>query len=237
MRSHKAKVPKAHPTWFAFCRWFMRVFFYQLGGGFRSVGSENIPLSGPIIFAPIHLSHTDPPAVACGCRRRLRFMSKAEMFDHKILGWLISSLGAFRVNRGEGDTESVRTAIELLNQGEAILIFPEGTRGDGKVMQPISRGVSVLAKKTNAQIIPVGLIGTLERLSKGSAKLHRSVITVVYGKPFTYADVCQDTNEKKNRETFSRVLAERIVELCNVHGFMVKTGETYSAQATVSHPE
>ena len=104
-------------------------------------------------------------------------------------------------------------------------------------MQPISRGVSVLAKKTNAQIIPVGLIGTLERLSKGSAKLHRSVITVVYGKPFTYADVCQDTNEKKNRETFSRVLAERIVELCNVHGFMVKTGETYSAQATVSHPE
>ena len=164
-------------------------------------------------------------------------MSKAEMFENKFLGWLIGSLGAFRINRGEGDTESVRTAIELLNQGEAILIFPEGTRGDGNVMLPISRGVSVLAKKTNAQIIPVGLIGTFERLSKGSSKLHRSVVTVVYGKPFTYADVCQDTNEKKNRETFAKVLAQRIVELCNAHGFMVKIGETDSDQREASHSD
>jgi 1-acyl-sn-glycerol-3-phosphate acyltransferase len=232
MRTNQTKVPKAHPTWFAFCRWFVRVFFYRLGGGFRSVGRENIPATGPVIFAPIHLSHTDPPAVACGCSRRLRFMSKAEMFEHKFIGWLISSLGAFRVTRGEGDTESVRTAIELLNQGEAILIFPEG-----KFMLPISRGVSVLAKKTNAQIIPVGLIGTFERLSKGSSKLRRSVVTVVYGKPFTYAEVCQDTNEKKNRETFSRVLAERIAGLCNAHGFMVKTGEIDSAPSEASRPE
>lgn len=232
-----SKIAKAHPIWFAFCRWFMRVFFYRLGGGFRSVGSANIPVTGPVIFAPIHLSHTDPPAVACGCTRRLRFMSKAEMFEKKFLGWLIGSLGAFRVSRGEGDTESVRTAIELLNSGEAILIFPEGTRGDGKTMHPISRGVGLLAKKTNAQIIPVGLIGTFERLPKGSSKLHRSVITVVYGKPFTYAEVCQDSNEKKNRQTFAKVLAQRIVELCNAHGLMVKSGEIDSIPKEASHPE
>jgi 1-acyl-sn-glycerol-3-phosphate acyltransferase len=231
-----SKITKAHPTWFAFCRWFTRVFFYQLGGGFRSVGQENIPATGGVIFAPIHLSHTDPPAVACGCTRRLRFMSKAEMFEKKFLGWLIGSLGAFRVNRGEGDTESVRTAIELLNAGEAILIFPEGTRGNGEVMLPISRGVGLLAKKTNALIIPVGLIGTKERLGKGSSKLHRSVITVVYGKPFTYAEVCNDTNEKKNREIFAKVLAARIVELCNAHGLMVKSGETDSVREEASHP-
>ena len=231
------KIAKAHPTWFAFCRWFVRVFFYRLGGGFRSVGSENIPPTGPVIFAPIHLSHTDPPAVACGCKRRLRFMSKAEMFEKKFLGWLIGSLGAFRVSRGEGDTESVRTAIELLNSGEAILIFPEGTRGDGKTMNPISRGVSLLAKKTNAQIVPVGLIGTFDRLPKGSSKLHRSAVTVVYGMPFTYNEVCNDSSEKKNRETFARVLAQRIVELCNAHGMMVKSGEKDSDQAEASRPE
>lgn len=230
------KVPKAHPTWFAFCRWFVKVFFYKLGGGFQSFGKENIPEKGGVIFAPIHLSHTDPPAVACGCSRRLRFMSKAEMFEKKFLGWLIGSLGAFRVNRGEGDTESVRIAIELLNSGEAVLIFPEGTRGDGDTMLPISRGVCLLAKKTNAQIVPVGLIGTRERLAKGSSKLGRSVVTVVYGKPFTYSEVCNDTNEKRNRETFARVLAERIVELCNAHGLMVKSGETGSIPATESHP-
>ena len=132
--------------------------------------------------------------------------------------------------------ESVRTAIELLNSGEAILIFPEGTRGDGKVMLPISRGVGLLAKKTNALIIPVGLIGTKERLGKGSSKLHRSVITVVYGKPFSYAEVCTDTNEKRNRETFAKVLSARIVELCNAHGLMVKSGETGSVPEEESHP-
>jgi 1-acyl-sn-glycerol-3-phosphate acyltransferase len=231
------KIAKAHPTWFAFCRWFVRVFFYQLGGGFKSVGSENIPKTGGVIFAPIHLSHTDPPAVACGCSRRLRFMSKAEMFESKFMGWLIGSLGAFRVNRGEGDTESVRIAIELLNSGEAVLIFPEGTRGDGKEMLPISRGVCLLAKKTNAQIIPVGLIGTNVRLAKGSSKLHRSVVTVVYGKPFTYSDVCHDSNEKKNRETFAKVLSEKIVELCNAHGLMVKSAEKGSAPLEESLPE
>lgn len=164
-------------------------------------------------------------------------MSKAEMFDKKFIGWLIGSLGAFRVNRGEGDTESVRVAIELLNSGEAILIFPEGTRGDGKIMHPVSRGVCLLAKKTNAQIIPVGLIGTFERLSKGSSKLHRSAITVVYGKPFTYSEVCQDTNEKRNRAHFAKVLSERIVELCNAHGLMVKSGETDLDPTEKSHPE
>jgi 1-acyl-sn-glycerol-3-phosphate acyltransferase len=231
------KISKAHPTWFAFCRWFMRVFFYGWGGGFRSIGRENVPPTGPVIFAPIHLSHTDPPAVACGCTRRLRFMSKAEMFEKPFLGWLIASLGAFRVNRGEGDTESVRTAIELLNSGEAILIFPEGTRGDGKIMHPISRGVGMLAKKTNADIVPVALIGTLERLPKGSSKLRRSVITVVYGKPFRYAEICKDTSERRNREIFSHTLAEKIVELCNAHGLMVRSGETNLTPTTESHPE
>ncbi|MBS1727043.1 MAG: 1-acyl-sn-glycerol-3-phosphate acyltransferase [Armatimonadetes bacterium] len=230
-------VPKAHPTWFAFCRWFTRVFFFRLGGGFDSTGTENIPMTGPVIFAPIHVSHVDPPAVACGCKRRLRFMAKADLFDHKFFGGLIRSLGAFPVNRGEGDTESVKVTIALLNSGEAVLVFPEGTRGDGKTMLPVQRGVSMLAKKTNAQVVPVALIGTVKRWPKGASKPKRSKVLVVYGKPFTYAEVCQDSNEKKNRETFARVLADRIASLCNEHGFMIKSGETSSDQTEVSHPE
>ena len=76
-------IPKAHPTWFAFIRWIVRVFFFQLLGGIRSVGTKNIPKTGAVIFAPNHLSHVDRPAVACGCKRCMRFMAKADLFDHK----------------------------------------------------------------------------------------------------------------------------------------------------------
>lgn len=231
------RIPKAHPTWFAFCRWLVRVFFYRLGGGFRSFGRDNIPRTGAVIFAPIHVSHVDPPAVACGCSRRMRFMAKAELFDHKFFGWLIGSLGAFRVNREESDTESIRTTIDLLNSGEAVLVFPEGTRGDGKTMLPVARGVAMLAKKTNAQVVPVGLIGTVDKWPKGASKPRRARVTVVYGKPFTYTEVCTDTSEKRNRETFAKVLAEKICALCNEYGFMVKSGEENSDQTEASLPE
>ena len=231
------RIAKAHPTWFAFCRWFVRVFFYRLGGGFRSYGRENIPASGPVIFAPVHLSHADPPAVACGCSRRLRFMAKIEMFDHWLMGPLVASLGAFSVNRNEGDTESVRTTIDLLNSGEAVLIFPEGTRGDGVTMGPIARGVAMLAKKTNAQVVPVGLIGTNLKMPKGSPIPRFRKVTVVYGEPFTYQQVCHDSSEKVNREVFARELAQRICVLCNAHGLMIKTGESSSTQTEGSLPE
>lgn len=231
------RLAKAHPAWYAFCRWFVRVFFFRLGGGFRSLGRENVPATGPVIFAPIHLSHTDPPAVACGSSRRLRFMSKADLFDIRFFGWLIRSLGAFPVNRGEGDTESVRTTLDLLNAGEAVLLFPEGTRGDGVTMQPILRGIGMLAKKTNAKIVPVALIGTKERLPKGVSRPRWCRVTVVYGVPFTYAEVCPDPREKKNREIFARALGDRIRLLCNEYGLMVKSGEPDLDQTEASLPE
>lgn len=231
------RAPKAHPTWFAFIRWLVRVFFFQTNGGFRSIGTENIPMTGPVIFAPIHLSHADPPAVACGCKRRMRFMAKADLFDHKIFGWLIRSLGAFKVNRGESDTESIRISIEVLNAGEALLVFPEGTRGDGQTMLPIARGVAMLAKKTNAQIVPVAIAGTHIRLAKGSSKIKKAPIVVSYGVPFRYSDVASGSNEKENRDIFARVLADKICSLCNDLGLPIKNGEKGLDHKAESHLE
>ncbi len=204
--------------WYVFCRWLTKVFFIGPRGGLRSVGAENVPLSGALIVAPVHLSHLDPPAVACGTKRPLRFMAKEELFKVKVLGPLIRSLGAFPVKRGEGDTESIRYAMSCLEKGEAVLIFPEGTRGDGDTLLPINRGIAMIAKRTGAKVMPVGIVGTNVILPKGGAKKGKHLVTIVYGKPFTYDEACTGASEKENREIFAARLASEMVSLSQSAG-------------------
>jgi len=190
-------------------------------GGLSSVGQENIPLTGGLIVAPNHVSYLDPPAVACGTKRRqLRFMAKEELFKGPF-GLLISSLGAFPVKRGEGDTESIRKSLAILEGGEALLIFPEGTRDDGKQMLPVNRGVAMLAKRSGAAVLPVGIIGThIVKPRVGEGRKHP--MKIAYGKPFTYEEICSGKNERENRELFARELEKRILALCNENGYALE---------------
>ena len=154
-------------------------------------------------------------------------MAKEELFKG-IFGKLIAGLGAYPVHRGEGDTEAIRKSIDMLNQGESLLVHPEGTRGDGVRMLPINKGVAMLAKRTGAPVVPVGIIGSSIVMPRGKAKKRRHRITVVFGKPFTYAEVAEGVNDKQAREEFCRVLAERIRALCNEHGFPVSLASSGS---------
>jgi 1-acyl-sn-glycerol-3-phosphate acyltransferase len=208
-----------HSAWYAFVLRLVRNGFFRLiTGGLRSVGEENIPKTGGVIFAPNHVSNLDPPAVACGTnKRQLAFMAKEELFQGPF-GKLIASVGAFPVRRGETDTESVRKTIALLEEGRAVLVFPEGTRGDGKHLGPINRGVAMLAKRTNAAVLPIGVIGTHVVAPKGGKGLKRHRITIAYGEAFTYADAAKGANEKENRDLFAEELERRIKQLCAAHG-------------------
>ena len=206
--------------WYRFIRWVATQIF-RLTGGIRSVGSENVPPHGPTLLAPIHLSFLDPPAVACGTRRQLRFMAKEELFRIPLLKSLILSLGAFPVKRGEGDTESIRRTLALLEAGEAVLIFPEGTRGDGEVLQPINRGVTMLAKRTGAQVVPVAIVGSNVVLPK-HGKRRRCRITLAYGVPFRYTDTAVQADEKLNRDAFAERLSRELVALANANGSAIR---------------
>lgn len=220
-------------AWYAFILRLVRnVFFRLVTGGIRSFGEENIPKTGGVIFAPNHASNLDPPAVACGTnRRQLAFMAKEELFKG-ILGKLIASLGAFRVRRGDSDTEAIRKTLSLLEEGRAVLVFPEGTRGDGKQMGPINRGVAMLAKRSGAQVLPVGIIGTHIILPKGGKGLKRHRVVLAYGEPFTYEQTATGQTEKENRDLFAKELEKRIVALCAAHGLQLKTSESDSPLAS-----
>ncbi|MFN3730138.1 MAG: lysophospholipid acyltransferase family protein [Fimbriimonadaceae bacterium] len=203
-------------AWYDFVRGLVKVTFFGSIGGLKTIHGERVPKDGPLIVAPNHLSVLDPPAIACAIQRRLNFMAKEELF-RGIFGRLIASVGAFPVRRGEGDSEAIRRAMAMLESGRAVLIFPEGTRGDGESLLPLNRGVALMAKRTGAKVLPMGIVGTQRLLPKGSKKLKRGRITVVVGKPFTYEEATRDASGDP-RIAFTHRLATDIVDLCREAG-------------------
>jgi 1-acyl-sn-glycerol-3-phosphate acyltransferase len=221
--------------WYRFARWFIKTILFGPLGGLKGVGQENVPMTGGLIVAPVHLSFLDPPAVACGTRRALTFMAKKELFWFPF-GNLIRSLGAFPVSRGEGDLEAIRRAIGLLADGHAVLVFPEGTRGYGKSIESINRGVAMLAKKTDALVMPVAIVGTHRILPRNQKFLKRSSVVIAYGKPFRYSDVPAST-DKEARQAFAAELEKRLLELCHANGLMLKASQKEQLQRETVGPE
>ncbi|MFN7172573.1 MAG: lysophospholipid acyltransferase family protein [Fimbriimonadaceae bacterium] len=166
--------------WYWFVREAVRLTFFKYHGGVTALTPENVPKAGPVILAASHFSTWDPPAIACTCPRWVRFLAKKELFEKQPFGWLIRSVGAFPVRRGAGDTEAVRMALSMLAESEALLMFPEGSRGDGLALQPFQRGIVMLAKRSAAQVVPVGIHGTEKPVR---ALNSRQQIQISYGKP------------------------------------------------------
>lgn len=139
-------------------------------------GRENIPKNKAFVYASNHRSYADPILVTLAGRGRFSFMAKSELFKNKLFGGLIRYLGAFPVERGKGDTAAIERAIENVQHGINLLIFPEGTRSkDGKVGRG-KTGVALVAAKAGADVVPVGI--------NFEGKLHfRSKIIVRVGKP------------------------------------------------------
>ena len=125
----------------------------------RRRGRGHIP-GGPVILASNHRSFLDPFLIGCCLRRPVYFVAKRELFENRLQGWFLNCCGAFPVRRGEADEESVKTALALLERGEAVVIFPEGTRiREGSLGEP-KRGVGRLALESGAPVVPVAVLGS-----------------------------------------------------------------------------
>jgi 1-acyl-sn-glycerol-3-phosphate acyltransferase len=132
--------------------------------GVKVTGLDSVPRSGPLIAAFNHSSLLDGPLVgaAIAPARRPCFLGKKELFQYPLLGWFLRGAGAIPLDRGTGDHAAMRAALEMLGRGGSIGLSPEGTRvKPGQVRAP-KLGVSFLAAKTGARVLPVRLVGTAE---------------------------------------------------------------------------
>lgn len=147
----------------------------------RVIGRHNIPRDGAYLLAPVHRSNIDTPLAAAVTHRRLRFMGKDSIWKVKPVGWVISALGAFPVTRGTADREALKRCVAVLESGEPLVLFPEGTRQSGPVVQPLFDGAAYVAVKAGVPIIPVGIGGSEGVMPKGSKMIYPRKCVLVVG--------------------------------------------------------
>ena len=135
------------------CRVYLRL---------RIVDAHKIPKTGTFILAPSHRSTLDIPVAAATTRRRMMYMGKDSMWKIKPFGVFLTALGSFPVTRGSADLEALKRCIAVLQRGDPLVLFPEGTRHHGRIIEPLFDGAAFIAYKTGVPIIPVGIAGSEE---------------------------------------------------------------------------
>jgi 1-acyl-sn-glycerol-3-phosphate acyltransferase len=158
--------------------------FFRLYFRLEGVGAEHIPSRGAAIVAANHRSFLDPFVIGALARRPVYYMAKRELFEHPLQARLLSALGAFPVDRGAGDEQAMLTALALLEGGECVLIFPEGTRMRRGPLGNPRRGIGRMALQSGAPVVPVAVIGT-DRVRRGW-RIRPCKVAVRCGRPLRY---------------------------------------------------
>ena len=166
---------------------FYRIMRWIVADGSRAVyrariiGGDRVPKTGGFVLAPSHRSMMDIPFAASITPRRVRFMGKEQLFRVPVLGTLFTWLGGFPVARDGTDRKAVRDSVAMLEAGEVLCVYPEGTRQHGPKIQPLQPGAAYLALRSGMPIVPIGIAGSEEILRDHSApipRFDRVVITV-----------------------------------------------------------
>jgi 1-acyl-sn-glycerol-3-phosphate acyltransferase len=146
-------------------------------------GQEHIPATGPFILSPVHRSNLDTPLVGPVTKRRMRYMGKDAMWKYRFSAWFFTTMGGFPVHRGTADRQALRACQAVLERGEPLVMFPEGTRQEGPVVEHLFDGPAYVACRTGAPIIPVGLGGTARAWPKGAKLLRPTKVSIIVGEP------------------------------------------------------
>ncbi|SHF03624.1 lysophospholipid acyltransferase family protein [Desulforamulus putei] len=168
------------------------------------IGLEHLPASGGVVVVANHVSNLDPVVLGCALTRRIHFMAKAQLFKVPVLATIITMLGAFPVNREKSDRHAIRKALELLQSGNMVGVFPEGTRSKTGELQKPHIGAAMLAVKADVPILPVALKGTRGMFDK---------ITVIIGEPVYMPELWRGRPGKEELEALSQQVMDQIANL------------------------
>jgi 1-acyl-sn-glycerol-3-phosphate acyltransferase len=162
-------------------------------------GLQNVPRSGAFVLAPVHRSFIDFGLVSAVTRRPMGFMGKESLWKNKWLGAFITHLGAYPVNRGAPDRESLRRTLQMLEKGKPLVLFPEGTRRTGPVIEHLHEGAAFVASRAGVPLVPVGIGGSERALPKGRALPRLIKIHVIVGEPLHPQPIAEGARHPSRR--------------------------------------
>jgi len=199
---------------YRFLTWLMRTLTRGLliGGLFTVHGLENVPRTGALLVCPNHAGTVDPPLVpAFTPRLDVWSLAKSEYFS-SAMAWLFRWYQAFPVVRHSADRAALKRSFDLLRDGHALLIYPEGTRTPDGVLVTPEPGAGFIAQKADCAVVPVALTGTRAVMPKGSRFPKRARASVTFGKPFRVATKKPDGTKVSHQEASDAIMV-RIAEL------------------------
>ena len=147
------------------------------------VGKENVPKDGAAILCENHIHVLDSVSIVAHTKRMMYIIAKEELFKSKIGNWFFKKVGAFPVSRGTGDVEAIETANKHLQNGDLLLIFPEGTRHGLDKGLKFKKGAAYMALQNKAPVIPIGVVGEFKPFTK---------IKINIGKPIDISEYITD---------------------------------------------
>ncbi len=180
--------------------WVFTKLFFRL----KIVRQAPLP-QGPVILCCNHFHMLDPLNTAMITRRQVFYMAKKELFEHKFVGWLITHLGAFPVDRNNNDVSSMRKSLALLKEGKILGIYPEGTRSKDGQVHAFHSGAAMFALRTGAALVPVGF--------SNPYKLGKKVKMLV-GAPMDISDFAGHKPTSEDIQRLNTRLRETVIALC-----------------------
>jgi 1-acyl-sn-glycerol-3-phosphate acyltransferase len=185
------------------------VFFF---GTWKVKGKENIPQEGPLLIVSNHIYIADPPMLAASISRKSVFMAKEDLWHNRWSRFWVQNFGAFPVKRDGFDRVAIRRAEYWLQQGRAVIMFPEGGRSKNAQLKQALPGAAVIAAHMNVPILPVGITGSEKLKNLWWSFLHHPTITINIGKPFNLPPA-EGKSTREQRQQMIDYIMRKVSEL------------------------
>ncbi len=174
----------------------------------RVIHPERMVESGPLLIAVNHSSFFDPPLAGICSRRGVYYLARKTLLKWPFFGPLFPAMNVIPVERDGNDMSALREVIKKVKEGNAVLLFPEGTRSLDGDLQPARAGIGLVIAKTGAPVLPMRIFGAYEAFPKKARRFQLSQISVVIGEPIHFS---VEETSNTSRETY-QLLSNRVMD-------------------------
>lgn len=201
-KPHPQSMNLVYNVGYTLSRWLATAFF-----SYRVSGAEHIPSEGGVILASNHCSFLDPPLVGIASRRAMWFLARKTLLDWPLLGPVFPSLNVIPVDRDGNDRTAIKSIVQLLHQGEGVVLFPEGTRSPDGGLQAAKPGLGMIVAKSFCPVVPARIFGSFEAFPKGGG-IRPGKISVKFAEPLHFSPGEWDSKSRESYQAISdRVLS------------------------------